>query len=173
MGADIHMYVEYKEKDSNYWRDFGGRINPGRNYGMFAILAKVRGEYKESFNPKGIRDLELGYRCEDDYYLSITEDGKGEGETTMERALEWNKRYNCKLKYGIDEKPYRVEHPDWHSHSWMNTKELAEAYKIYKKMEKKEYGVGHVPIEYKAILEVMKTFEKSGYDTRVVFWFDN
>lgn len=173
MGCDVHMYVEYKDKDSEYWHGFGGRINPGRNYGMFAILAKVRGSYPKSFSPKGIKDLTLSYHCQDDYYLDISEDGKGDNETTLERALDWNKRYNSELVCGSDGKPYRVEHPDWHSHSWMNIKELTEAYKIYKKEEKKEYGTGSVPVEYKALLDLMKSLEKGGYDTRVVFWFDN
>lgn len=172
MGADIHMYVEYKHKDSDYWHGFGGRINPGRNYGMFAILANVRGHFKESFTPKGLKGLELSYVCKDDLYLDISEDGKGERETTLERAFEWNKRYGCELLFN-GEKPYRVQHPDWHSHSWMNVKELSEAFKIYKKYEKKEYGESHLPAEYKALLDLMKSLEKGGYDTRVVFWFDN
>lgn len=172
MGCDIHMYVEYSHKDSNYWQGFGGRINPGRNYGMFGVLAGVRGHFKDSFTPKGIKDLELSYQCSDDYYLDITEDGKGNNETTLERAYEWNKRCGCELKFH-GEKPYRVQHPDWHSHSWMSVKELTKAFNIYKKMEKEEYGTGSVPIEYKVILNIMKTLEKGGYESRVVFWFDN
>lgn len=172
MGCDIHMYVEYRDKRSDYWMGFGGRINPGRNYGMFGVLAGVRGHFKDSFAPKGINNLTLGYQCSDDYYLYITENGKGDNETTLENAYEWNKRYGCELKF-MGEKPYKVQHPDWHSHSWMNVKELTKAFNIYKKIEKEEYGSGSVPIEYKVILNIMKTLEKGGYESRVVFWFDN
>jgi hypothetical protein len=59
MGADIHMYVEYRNKKQAkdletqgrdpYWYSFGDCFNPGRNYTMFAILAGVRGEFKDSF----------------------------------------------------------------------------------------------------------------------------
>lgn len=174
MGADIHMYVQYGTKGRDYWSGFGGRINPGRNYAMFGILAGVRREFPESFEPKGLPSHELSYQCNGDLYLYITKDGEGEGETTMEKALEWNKTYRCKLVNDRDGKPIKVMHPDMHSHSWMNVKELSKAYRTYFKMVKKEFGTGSVPAEYKAILDVMKSLEKNGdYIAEVVFWFDN
>lgn len=173
MGCDIHMYIQYRRKGSDYWSGFGGRINPGRNYGMFGVLANVRNEMPKHFEAKGIPTHELSYQCEGDLYMMISDDGEGENETTLENALDWNKRYGCKLEFHGD-KPYKVRHPDWHSHSWMTTKELSKAYNMYSAMYKKEYGASHVPIEYKAILSVMKTLEKTGeYEAEVVFWFDN
>ena len=60
MGADIHMFIEYRNKEQakrlekegrkSYWWSFGDHLNPGRNYTMFAILAGVRGDYPESFD---------------------------------------------------------------------------------------------------------------------------
>lgn len=174
MGADIHMYIHYKRKDSDYWSGFGGRINPGRNYAMFGILAKVRNEFHKSFTPKGIPDHKLSYQCDGDLYLYISDTSEDEGSTTLENALIWNKNYGCKLINDRDGKPIKVQHPDWHSHSWMNVKELSKAYQTYFNMVKKEYGTGSVPAEYKAILDVMKSLEKNGdYVVEVVFWFDN
>lgn len=68
MGCDIHMYVEYKRKNSNKWEsgDFF-RLNPDRhwgdesefkrieihgerNYSLFSTLAGVR-DYTEKVNP--------------------------------------------------------------------------------------------------------------------------
>jgi hypothetical protein len=168
------MYVQYRYKNSNYWSGFGGRINPGRNYAMFGILAGVRREFPESFEAKGLPTHELSYQCNGDLYLYISDDGKEEGHTTLERALDWNKRYGCKFVNDSNGKPMKVQHPDWHSHSWMNVKELSKAYRTYFKMVKKEYGTGSVPAEYKAVLDVMKSLEKNGdYITKVVFWFDN
>ena len=63
MGADIHMYAEYRNKNQAqedqkqgrkpYWYCYGDQINPGRNYTLFGILAGVRGQYEDSFEPKG------------------------------------------------------------------------------------------------------------------------
>ena len=45
MGCDIHLYIEYKNKKVAFdgykdnWHSFGQRINPGRNYAMFALMA--------------------------------------------------------------------------------------------------------------------------------------
>lgn len=173
MGCDIHMYVEYKDKRSNYWRGFCGRINPDRNYGMFSILAGVRGSIDNGFKPKGIKDLDLSFNTDNELFMFISDDKPGDNEVTMEKALYFNEKFNCKLKFNNDI-PYAVECPDWHSHSWMTRKELSEAYKIYKKLHKKEWGTYELPIEYQAILDIMKRLEKKGEnDVRLVFWFDN
>ena len=39
MGADVDMYIQYKKKsdDDKWWWDFGGCIDPTRNYAMFGI----------------------------------------------------------------------------------------------------------------------------------------
>lgn len=48
MGADIHMMVEYLSftghDGAEHWDSFGGRLNPGRDYLFFGILAGVRDE---------------------------------------------------------------------------------------------------------------------------------
>lgn len=179
MGCDIHMYVEYINKESKqrseqkgdtpYWMSFGGRFNPGRDYMMFGLLAGVRYDSEKNLEPKGLPN-DLGHTSMFDARLYITEDGRGEHETTLENALRYNKNYGCKLYNGSNDKPTWVDHPDWHSHSWLTTKEFSKVLTTYSR-HSDNWGV---PLEYKALLSAMKTLEKSGkYEARVVFWFDN
>lgn len=175
MGADVHMYIQYKKKteDDKWWWDFGGHINPGRNYAMFGILAGVRDNNSpHSFEPKGILPEEkLSWAVREDLYLTITEDGEGDNETTLERAKSWG---SGRIINDNDGNPYKVEHPDWHSHSWMTIDELKQAYKWYKKYAKESGYGGGVPLEYKVILKTMEALEDNGKnDVIVVFWFDN
>jgi hypothetical protein len=182
MGADIHMYVEYREKKrvkqaektgtQSPWFSYGVKINPGCNYTMFGILASVRGSYEGSFDPKGQVD-DMGYAAKDDAYMLIVDKPREEiregGVVTREDAL----RY---VSYGrkiIDDK--WVEHPDWHSHSWMTIKELEKAFKLYEKHASTEWEEPiKVGVEYRALFASMKALEDDGNnEVRVVFWFDN
>jgi hypothetical protein len=176
MGCDAHFYIQYKKKtdDDRWWWDFGGRINPGRNYAMFGILAGVRDHNTpHSFDPKGILPYEKqSYSVRDDLYLTITEDGNGDNETTLEQALKWSRE--DKIIKDADGNPYKVLHPDWHSHSWMTIDELKQACKWYKKYAKESGYDNDVPLEYKVILKTMKALEDKGKnDVIAVFWFDN
>lgn len=167
MGCDIHAFIEFKPKEYDYWDSFGGELNLGRNYEMFGFLTdgEVRSgdSLKSSIPPRGIPDGKLSWDVDDSLKLYITEDGKGEHETTLEDAQRWRgKIYNDK-----DGKPYMVDHPDWHTHSWLTYKEFKS---ILDEMKRKRIDV-YTP--YKAVLSVMKTFEEEKYLTRLVFWFDN
>ena len=84
-----------------------------------------------SFQPKGIlpKEKQSGV-VQGDLYLYITEDGKGDKEVTLESPQKW--KY-CKIINDDKGNPYKVEHPNWHSHSWMTIDELKQAYKWYKK----------------------------------------
>jgi hypothetical protein len=180
MGADIHMYVEYRNKKQAkdletqgrdpYWHSFGGRFNPGRNYTMFAVLAGVRGQYEGSFEPKGRIPFNLmGYSANHDLYYFIDNE-EGEGRVTPEQAKKYSESYGCEI---VEDKWVRC--PDYHSHSWMSSKELEKAYKRYKAYASYEWGSKmEVPVEWKAILAAMKALENKGEnEVRVVFWFDN
>lgn len=188
MGCDVHFYVEYtykdklevynkaiengeKPKDSVFWRCFGSRMNPGRNYSLFGILSKgVRGYNNKGFDARGLPSHDnLGFYAMDDSRLFITGSGEGDNVCTLETALDWQKRLNCKIYYNNENKATFVDNPDHHSHSWLTTKEFEKALRIYKTEEKFDS-----PVEYAALLSAMKTLEKSGhYVARVVFWFDN
>lgn len=173
MGADVHMYIQYKEKNDDWWQSFGGKINPGRNYAMFGVLAGVRDNAPNGFRPKGILPKEKQSSVVDyDLYLYITEDGNGEHETTLENAKQWF--WGKEIITDKDGNPYKVLHPDWHSHSWMTPDEYEQALKRYKKYAKYAGYDKGTPLEYKVILKIMRALEDKGKnEVLLVFWFDN
>lgn len=187
MGCDVHMYVEYVhksdlkryEKDllrdssqdrkvSLYINSFGGKINPGRNYLMFGCLAKgTRVDVAEAIPPKGLPEF-LSYTCESDNLVFITENGDGDNECTLEDAISWEK-YGKKIIY-YNDKPTYVEHPDWHSHTWLTLKEYKNALELFK--ANSQLGE-KIPIQYTMILDLMKSIKRNGAIPRLVMWFDN
>jgi hypothetical protein len=78
-----------------------------------------------------------------------------------QNALRWIEG-GCKVKLKADNTMDRIEHPDWHTPSWLTASELERCIDTE----------GYVD-EYKAILAAMKSLESSGNDVRLVFWFDN
>jgi hypothetical protein len=192
MGCDIHMYVEYADKKRleetrkkkaegdtaahEYWRTFGSRINPGRNYSMFGMLSQgVRSDFPNGLVPKGMLSHdEMGYHAADDAYVYIVDDGSkvGDNQVSLEQAQKWaSGRWPETIIYR-NGKPTFVSHPDWHSHSWLTVEEFETALENYKGLSK-DISWGE-PIEYKALLAAMKALESTGdYVARVVFWFDN
>jgi hypothetical protein len=167
MGADIHMFVEYKHKDSNDWRSFGGRISVRRNYTLFGLLADVRGKgviYPQRGLPDDISYETKGYA----YYFIAENPAQEERAVSIETAKEWEAKYESKIIYR-DGKPTWVQHPDWHSYSWLTTKEFRAVLKKYNREIPKDFA----EFQYEAILSVMAKLGKHGQDVRVVFWFDN
>jgi hypothetical protein len=169
MGCDIHMYIEYKSKkrEDNSWFNFGGRINPGRNYFMFGILAGVRCIVEGAFEKKGLPE-NLSFESKNGNYVYIYEDDKSENSCTLETAKSWEKSWGCKIIYTKDNVPYKVENPDWHTHSWLSVDEFEKAMEIYK--SKAEYSIY---VKYEAILAAMKKLAEFDNEVRIVFWFDN
>lgn len=202
-GCDIHLYIEYTDKQSlieqenneyhfgkpfkAYWRSFGGKISPGRNYWMFGILSKgVRSDFDEGFIPKGMPDFnDLSYSTRSDYVLNISDNENDESSVSLQKAIKWASGvYSSSVLYyrePTDDKPSWVSSPDWHSHSWLTTEEYEKAIQIYKnkcieanKRDPDYASLDDIIIpEYEAILDVMKSLERNGRVCRVVFWFDN
>jgi hypothetical protein len=166
MGCDIHVYVEFRCKGSGLWNNFGGRINPGRHYGVFAKLAGVR-DYGDDFTPvASSRGMPKDAAWESDYdnRLFIVSGDQGEdGTCTMNQAERWVAQ-GC--SHYTDERKTHVTQPDWHSHSWATADELEMVIN-----ELKIQSFDHP--EYIALLDVLRSFERQGYDSRIVFWFDN
>jgi len=162
MGCDIHCYIEHRVKllTSKYderWQSFGGRINPGRNYDIFAKLAGVR-SYGDSERPKpkGLPE-NLGYYAKSDSRLFISEKQPDyEGNCSPESAKRWIESGSSKM-----DGEHWVTHPDHHSHSWCDADELEKA-----------VGNSDEP-EYKAVIAAMRSFEQQGRISRLVYWFDN
>jgi hypothetical protein len=160
MGCDIHLFIEHKNKEYPHWQGFGGEINPGRHYGIFAKLCGVRGygEIKPITPPRGLPEG-INYKVNNANTLFIDDDSPdGEGCCSSEMAERW-------IKEGISKRvsDHRITHPDWHSHSWVTTEELQ---KVLMELE-------NVDTEWKAVLKVAMYFEELGEETRIVFWFDN
>lgn len=169
MGCDIHCYIEYRRKPPHegieQWSGFGGRINPGRDYAMFGKLAGVR-NYSETqpiAEPRGYPD-DAGYDANDDYWLYIS-DYDDDGHCTKDRAEEYIK-YGSRYRKDLIGNNTWVSSPDWHSVSWLTPNEWEQAVT--------EAPAEHTDrVEYKTILDTMRSFERQGYDSRIVFWFDN
>jgi len=202
MGCDIHLYIEYKSKDGYdpAWQGFGGNINPGRNYAMFALMADVR-NYGDDKLPvlverRGMPD-DAGYTATDDNRIYISET-KSEDYVSMETANRWVKSGSSKFINDKDGNPIWVTNPDAHSHSWLTTSEFESVINKYLELEAgwhkvrveehnkmvKEENIqpdswAYDPPsmvdepEYQVVLASLKRFEELGYDARIVFWFDN
>lgn len=198
MGCDIHLCIEYQIY-SDMWSDFGGIFNPGRNYLMFEAMAGVRGdEEKAVCKPKGLPD-QTSLEVRRTTFLAIGEQENDEKTATMAQALEWAKHGRKLIKEG--KIPVAVEHPDWHSHSWLTTQEFERALELYHKRDResvqaqnKQYltpfqkdvisqrkrtpKLNHPfkedkAIIYHAIHDVMCRMDSNGIPVRIVFWFDN
>jgi len=126
----------------------------------------VRTEFKDGHERKGLPEG-LSYQTNGSNWLYITEDKDEPNTATLEEALRWAKN-GSKITYDNTGTPKYVEHPDWHSHSWLTTTEFEDC--INKVATR---GINWEITDYKALLSCMKTFEDSEYDCRIVFWFDN
>jgi hypothetical protein len=198
MGCDIHLYIEYKSKDAQKWNSFGGRINPGRNYTLFTLMAGVRcyDTMMEYIKPRGMPE-NCGYYSTGDNQLYISET-KTEECVLMSDAQRWVDNGSSKFIFNQNGQITWVTHPDWHSHSWLTTTEFENVLKKYFELEaeyhkiriiehqkmvssldiKKDSWMYNPPLmnnepQYQVILASMKAFEDIGYDVRIVFWFDN
>lgn len=159
MGCDIHCYIEYKSAGSDSrWQDFGGRINPGRNYEIFAKLAGVRNyqELTPVAEPRGFPE-DAAFAADGDHWMYVTETN-GKGYCSPSRAESMVVSGSSRYK---DAEKMFVSNPDWHSHSWLTTDEYASVVE----------GTGEP--EYEAVLAAMRSFEEGGAKARIVFWFDN
>lgn len=163
MGCDIHCVLEYKITNSSIvdtnWYFFNGRsINTGRSYGFFSRLAGVRSSgYNETSIAAG-RGIpkDASYPVNTENSISIDSD------TSRINAARWvDSGMSSYLHFDDNGIPTCVSNPDYHSHSWAT---LAEW--------KKAMGINATP-EAKALACAAASFEHSGYETRIVFWFDN
>lgn len=169
MGCDIHCYIEHARRPSAdgrvFWSAFGGRINPGRDYRMFGVLAGVRSDDQPMFALRGLPEKHsLTVLWDNQYYVS--DNGAEDRETvTREKAESWVASGHSEW---TDDAKRAVTNPDWHSHSWLTLDEWKAALAAGGDPE-----WGPPAIEYHAITAVMQTFADAGEQTRIVFWFDN
>jgi hypothetical protein len=176
VGCDIHMFVEYSSKEPSayqtdqgrkYWSGFADRINPGRDYRMFAMIAECgRCSDIEPVVPnRGMPDGDLGYATADSYWMYVTEE-PGEGMTTRARAESWVRTGSSHWR---DAEEKFVSHPDWHSHTWLTVDEYQRVIERYSEEFHEPPGV-----EYMALFAAMRVLRQGDKnDVRVICWFDN
>lgn len=200
MGCDIHAFIEYADfVDKNgdiSWSCFGGRYNPGRDYTMFGVLAGVRDDRFQLFEPRGLPDGKRSYEVEDYMTIWISDEhagGDGDSKTvTLATAQKWVDQGE-QFVFNKDGKPWRVTDPDLHSQSWLTLDEFRHALNYYTLGEKaaeidvdpndqqvvmqavvalhgggRQYDVG-----WGAMLAAMEYFEAQGHQSRLIFCFDN
>jgi hypothetical protein len=177
MGCDIHAFIEKRRREKGqsvngkeYWSPHGGQMRLDRNYEMFGQLAGVRSDFEPATPVKGLPD-NMAYEAKTDAFLYIDDESADEdGYTSLAKAKEWESRGETIIN-DSEGKPFRVSHPDWHTHSWLTAKELKKAIRAYDLQ-----GTPPPPewaADYRVVLATMQAFEKLGYATRLVFWFDN
>ena len=162
MGCDIHLFVEYKQYDN--WYPFGyAELRLNRNYKMFGMMAGVRRNTELSFDPRGLpSDVSTVVDGENKLYVS----DDSEKYTSVESAKRYEKM-GCEITYR-DGKPVWVEHPDWHSHSWLKREEYDKILDKYKGEELHPLSPDYISLKH-----IMYAYEANGSETRLVFWFDN
>jgi hypothetical protein len=192
MGCDIHLYMEYRSKKNandteslmrDYWWNFGKDFNPGRDYILFGAIAGVR--YEEIgavVEPKGIPDT-LGWPTGGDFYLRIDVDSlednwELEEKTITLKSAEEYAKYGSKIIYDQETNvPKYVEHPDWHTPTWLTVEEFESAiqkteayYRSPENIYKYRFSVDG---QYQALLAAAKALQSSDNEVRFVIWFDN
>lgn len=177
MGCDVHIYVEYSE-NGKYWKNLTNNAG-SRNYVMFGVLAGVRVSDAKLFDPKGMPEGGIGYVTACDYWLNVAPENHpewadGDGWTSPENARRWVESGSSVPDY-LDGTLKRVSGPDWYSHSWLTTDELAAALEHYRGVVGTYWPGegGTAPTEWVAILAAMRAIEGNGESARVVFWFDS
>lgn len=165
MGCDIHAFIEWRSKTSVHWRPFSAQLCLGRHYGVFGRMAGVRSSHPDSFLPRGIPN-DLAYEADDEWWLYITDDETTDEHTcTRQQARLWHE-HGRKYKANHEGVATWVEHPDWHTPSWLT-------YDEFRKAAIDLPGDWSNDPDYAAAGAAMAELERHGMETRIVFWFDN
>lgn len=112
MGADIHIFIERKDTDSNYWYGFGDNIHAERSYSMFGAIAGVRSdEVTPISEPRGFPpDYSQGEKDDKDKYdfHSWTYLTPNELETAIGRVAELYSKEDDNYDYDTYWMDYRI-----------------------------------------------------------------
>lgn len=174
MGCDIHMFAEYKSKDSVNWRflDCGNPLMD-RHYDLFGLFAPYgRTEYPEDIDivhePNGIPD-NISDPLMREYTLKIDDEGYQKGwEHTIDS--DWVLKNQEYVKY-YKNMPDRIIDTKWYSESCITLEEYKAILDFYKSDENPYKG--NYAICWDAFYNHVKTYQDAGYDVRIIYWFDN
>lgn len=167
MGCDIHLYVEYRKKNSNRNWESSGTVMPNcgdRIYGMFAVMANVRNyDNLEQIVPDRGYPMDATYSTDNAYFCEISEDELH--EDSFYHASVVTKKVGKRTLY-------MREDIDYHSANWCTASELEECINFIFKDESGNWSESS--IEWLALLGAMKGYEMSGeFECRAVYWFDS
>jgi hypothetical protein len=155
MGADIHGFVELKNKNSK-WYSSVAKVFIDRDYCLFGLMAGVRGNNPPVVPPRGI-PIDLSGAAQDEYYYYVSEK---DDPKIIEQWL------SSGISTVYDEKYDIITHPDWHTPSWLSLSEL----KLVKGLLTIIQEYEHTTLN--SIIAMMEVLSDQG-DVRLVFWFDN
>lgn len=138
------MFVEYKNKQNDKWESFSGEIGLERNYELFGILCE------------GVRKDSTSYPKKNSKKETDTPPESISRKGLPEDLGYWSKNNE------------EEQRGDYHHSTWLTIAEYEKALAIYCSILPTEEI-----IEYQALLSVLKFFEDSGKDVRLILWFDN
>ena len=133
-----------------------------------------------SFEEKGApRDMD--WKTAEAYTYNIVEDGEenedGDSQCVgRSKAERWVKEGSSDVwDTAIDGTVLRITGPDWHTASWLDTKEMAlVAQRMELAMTEHPYRDNASTAKLEGLVEMMKRLERDEKTkARVVFWFDN
>lgn len=163
MGADIHLYMEYKHKEYPEWQNFGGHFGFNRNYRLFGTLAGVRGDGEgcDYIDPRGMP--------KDQAYLTAVHNTCSMQDTEENRVIwaAWVEKGLSAYITNADGEQVGITHPDHHSHTWLTPDEFEAALKA----SETDHNGGNM--EYHALLAAARCIELQWHEVRFVMWFDN
>jgi len=202
MGCDIHAYLDYDlpMQDGNPHAWHLAHFSIHRASWLFGILAGVRCDevqgQKPVSPPKGLPErISYQVKCKAHLVVLDQDETQEDGTCTRKDAERWGGHY-------VDEDKKWVDHPDWHSHSWLSLEEVEEAIRRYQSLREvqedviqegepvpedctvvaehegrrlvKRVGVPmKAPHDLVALCAAMRATKESGWEPRFVFWFDN
>ena len=170
MGADIHAYIEIRDRfPDEQWKSFSlGELTLQRDYQAFAALAGVRKTqgFSELIPPRGFPSdaAEVTFL---DFHVPILEDHQAE------QISPWHDT-PCILRSNIpsnipivkrDGRDY-ADGDEYHSHSYLSLAEINEC------LAHAKLSLENIGTTFQATIAMMTTLEKE-YDSRLVFWFDS
>lgn len=169
MGCDIHAYLELVTEDTFFdppqtdVECIAEDITIGRYYGLFGLMAGVRGSATPVCLPKGI-PRPISDAVHSHYYDFVAPEDKERQEMFVYGG--WGK--------WEDETHQYVSSSDWHNPSWLTLDELKEVqrrFSEFKDQEGKPVGEHMILASVIAMMQVLD--DRSGGYSRLVFWFDN
>ena len=187
MGTDIHAYIEYTyDERPQFVYCWGEDIDVGRNYSLFGVLAGVRRSKLCVFPPRGIPEI-VSSKVRLKFYALINDKlfadptPQRRGVVSEKIAADYVKNHGFKIEVIYGDR--MIQHPDWHSPSWLTVPELEKVQAVFREIEMEpDFDDDGFQLYRKlgphqmldAVIGAMKAIDGDWVGrSRFVFWFDN